>query len=65
MAYQAGAWGPLTRYGDAGLSYTLQASTNLVDWIPIQTYISTNSTMTVVDPTATNYNYRFYRAVTP
>ena len=51
--------------GIAGLSYTVQASTNLVDWVPIQSFISTNGTMTVVDPAATNFNYRFYRAVTP
>ena len=55
----------LTVYGDAGQSDTMQASTNLVDWVPIQSFVSTNGAMTVVDPAATNFNYRFYRAVTP
>ncbi len=51
--------------GIAGLSYTLQASTNLADWTLVTTLMNTNGTMTVVDPAATNFNYRFYRAVTP
>ena len=50
---------------DACRSCTLQASTNLVDWIPIQSFVNTNGTMTVVDPATTNFSYRFYRAVTP
>ncbi len=55
----------LTVHGDAGLSYTLQASTNLVDWVPLQSFVSTNGTMTVVDSAATNFTCWFYRAVTP
>jgi hypothetical protein len=51
--------------GLTGLSYTVQASTNLVVWTPVTTLVNTNGTMTVVDPAATNFNYRFYRAVSP
>ncbi len=55
----------LTVYGDAGRSYTVQASTNLVDWTLVTTLVNPNGTMTVVDPAATNFSYRFYRAVSP
>jgi len=51
--------------GTAGLSYTVQASTNLVDWVPVLSFVSTNGTTPVVDPAATNFNSRFYRARTP
>ena len=32
------------------------------DQVPL---VNTNGAMTVVDPAATNFTYRFYRAVTP
>jgi hypothetical protein len=51
--------------GIAGLSYTVQASTNLVDWVPIQGFVSTNGTTAVADPAAAKLNYRFYRASSP
>jgi len=44
-----------------GQSYTLQASTNLVNWISILNFTCTNSLMNVVDQQAKNYNRRFYR----
>ena len=55
----------LTVYGDAGRSYTLQASTNLVDWVPLQTLSATNGVITFVEPAVTNFPYRFYRATVP
>ena len=51
--------------GTAGLSYTVQASTNLVDWVPILSLVSTNGTTTVADPAAASLNCRFYRALSP
>ena len=51
--------------GIAGLSYTVQASTNLVDWVPILSFVSTNGSTTVADPAAAKLNYRFYRASSP
>ena len=51
--------------GIAGLSYTVQASTNLVDWVPMLGFVSTNGTTTVVDPAVANLSYRFYRASSP
>jgi hypothetical protein len=51
--------------GIAGLSYTVQASTNLVDWVPILSLVTTNGATTVVDPAAAALNHRFYRALSP
>jgi alpha-tubulin suppressor-like RCC1 family protein len=51
--------------GVAGLSYTVQASTNLVDWVPILSFVSTSGTTTVADPAAAKLSYRFYRASSP
>jgi uncharacterized repeat protein (TIGR01451 family) len=46
--------------GTPGGSYIIQASTNLVNWIPIYTNISP---FVFTDPYATNYRSRFYRAL--
>jgi hypothetical protein len=46
--------------GTPGGSYIIQASTNLVNWIPIYTNISP---FIFTDPYATNYRSRFYRAL--
>ena len=65
------AWQPLpdgrfklTLFGQTGHNYTLQATTNLVDWVPVTSFICTNAVMDVFDPTATNLNARFYRLTT-
>jgi uncharacterized repeat protein (TIGR01451 family) len=50
----------LTVAGTPGLNYTVQASTNLVNWTSIYT---TNSPFTFTDPNASNYPTRFYRTV--
>jgi hypothetical protein len=41
-----------------GFAYVVQASTNLVDWIPVQT---NNAPFTFVDSQASRINQRFYR----
>jgi hypothetical protein len=51
--------------GQPGYSYAVQASTNLVDWTNISLVVNTNGTVPFTDPASTNYNQRFYRAVTP
>jgi hypothetical protein len=48
-----------------GFNYTIQASTNLLDWQPITNFVGTNSPLYFSDPAATNFNWRFYRAVMP
>jgi len=49
--------------GQPGYTYAIQASTNLADWMTIATLVNTNGTVTFFDPSSTNYNQRFYRAV--
>jgi hypothetical protein len=44
-------------------SYTLLASVNLVDWVPLQTFTGSNSIVTLIDPDAINFAGRFYRFV--
>ncbi len=50
--------------GQSGQEYVIQASTNLVDWVPVYTnpapYISP---FNFVDPNASSYSSRFYRVV--
>jgi hypothetical protein len=47
--------------GVLGQSYVVLASTNLVNWIPISGYIFTNPPITIIDPDATQFPWRFYR----
>jgi len=53
----------ITVNGQIGQAYTLQASTNLVNWVSILNFTCTNSPMYVVDTQAKNYSRRFYRLV--
>jgi hypothetical protein len=45
-----------------GSTLIIQASTNLVNWIPLQTSVVGASPVYFADPFATNYPWRFYRA---
>jgi hypothetical protein len=49
--------------GGLGATYILQASSNLLDWISLQTNVNSSGTLQLTDPQATNFNHRFYRAV--
>jgi len=51
--------------GVAGQNYILQATTNFSTWISISTNVPLSSPFYLEDPGATNYRYRFYRAVGP
>jgi uncharacterized repeat protein (TIGR01451 family) len=55
----------LTLEGFAGVSYRIDVSTNLKDWAPLATLISTNSITPFRDSSATNLTWKFYRAVVP
>lgn len=46
---------------NAGLRYILQGSTNLVNWVSIQTNLATTNLVTFADASATNFTFRFYR----
>lgn len=48
-----------------GLNGHIQVSSNLVNWLTLTNFIGTNSTINLRDPSVTNFNLRFYRAVVP
>jgi hypothetical protein len=50
----------LTITNDAGANIIIQASTNLVSWVPVSTNLSP---FTFTNFDSTNYQMRFYRAV--
>ena len=54
-----------TLIGQAGRSYTIQASTNLVNWTAVTNFVSATGTNQFIDSTAPNFSRRFYRALTP
>lgn len=51
--------------GEAGRSYTIQASTNLVNWMAVTNFVSATGTNEFTDATAPNFSRRFYHAVSP
>jgi hypothetical protein len=51
--------------GPIGSNYVIQSSKDLSIWLSITNFVTTNSPYYFNDPLATNYNQRFYRAVTP
>ncbi|EEF63094.1 NHL repeat containing protein [Pedosphaera parvula] len=51
--------------GSSGAIYTLEVSTNLVNWTPLVTFTMTNGTVQLIDTTATNFPAQFYRLVSP
>jgi len=52
-----------TLYGLPDETYSIQASTNLTTWLPIYTNLPMTNVIQFLDPAATNYRARFYRAV--
>ena len=51
--------------GQSGFTYTVQASTNLTDWVSVATLANTNGTVRFLDPDSTGFRQRFYRALAP
>ena len=45
----------LSVFGQVGHNYTLLASTNLANWVPVLSFACTNGAMDVFDPDATNF----------
>jgi len=51
--------------GQAGQVMVIEVSTNLLDWLPLQTNTLGSGPFYFSDPDTTNFTQRFYRAVTP
>jgi len=51
--------------GLSGFNYSVESSTNLIDWQAFALLVNTNGIVNFVDPSATNNTPRFYRAVAP
>jgi hypothetical protein len=51
--------------GPLGFHYTIQVSSNLVNWQPFTNLVGSNSPLNFSDPAAGNFKQRFYRAVMP
>ena len=49
--------------GLAGKTYYLQATTNFINWVNLSTNVPASNPFYLVDPGASNFVYRFYRAV--
>jgi hypothetical protein len=47
--------------GPANRTWTVQASGELLDWIPMAELPATNATARLIDPDAPKYKHRFYR----
>ena len=52
----------LSATGPSNLNWSIQSSTDLLDWAVLKEFFATNTVERVVDVTATNYARRFYRA---
>jgi hypothetical protein len=51
--------------GMAGGNYIFQSTTDFVHWVSLSTNYTPTNIFNLVDPTATNFPYRFYRAAQP
>jgi hypothetical protein len=49
--------------GAPGSNYVLQASTNLLDWIPISSNTATTNLLDLIDSNANNFPSRYYRVL--
>ncbi len=49
--------------GQAGVTYTIEASPDLIDWVPVGTLLNNDGVLNYHDPDGTNYGFRFYRIV--
>ena len=55
----------LTISGNPGQTYTILASSDLLNWTLLSSFVGTNAATVIYDSAASNYVRRFYRATTP
>jgi hypothetical protein len=55
----------ITLLGETNRTYSVQASTNLTNWVSLATNIAFNGTFNFTDTNTPALPYRFYRGVTP
>ena len=60
--FMGGAWN-MTVSGPPGFDYTIQASTNLADWTPLDTRVSPALPISWSDPASADFPRRFYRVL--
>jgi hypothetical protein len=53
---------PFDFAGVAGVGYSLQISSNLLNWVTLTNFPATSATTTFVDSSTTNQQQKFYRA---
>jgi choice-of-anchor C domain-containing protein len=51
-----------TLSSDPGLSYSIETSTNLINWVPLIVITNSTGSLNWVDPAASQFGHRFYRA---
>jgi uncharacterized repeat protein (TIGR03806 family) len=49
--------------GASNQTYVLEATTNFINWVPLNTNTATSSIFNLLDPGASNFPYRFYRTI--
>ncbi len=47
--------------GEPGRTYSLDISTNLVDWVTVTSFVCTNASTVVTDPNTAAFNCKYYR----
>ena len=52
----------ITLQGEANQLYRLYSSSNLLDWVPVQTNSDPSGVVFFTDPSGTGYSHRYYRA---
>ena len=58
-------WWLLSGSGAPGFNYSAEVSTNLVDWAPVSSLVSSNGSIQFVDTLPTNASQRFFRFAAP
>jgi hypothetical protein len=47
--------------GEPGVNYRVEASTDLIEWVPIESLLNSDGTLDFLDPESSSLDRRFYR----